>query len=236
MVNFKKLRQMIEIKGNGNIVSRTIQVSSFVRLHLAANGLIELIQSDEEKVVIESDENLQDYFEAVNSGRTLYLSSEGKFRKPAFSRCHIKVYLRQVNVLYVRCDGGDVICHGPIVLSDPLEIKIQSVGNTSLNIQAPAIKLLSQCQGNVVISGACGNLEIKNQSEGNFSSLEMKATELSIRNMSEGNVEVYADKHIAISHYGEGEVRYYGNAVLKDVKQYGSGAIRHMGPAFPENK
>jgi hypothetical protein len=23
-------------------------------------------------------------------------------------------------------------------------------------------------------------------------------------------------------------VRYYGNAVLKDVKQYGSGSIRHM--------
>lgn len=219
---------MIEIKGNGNIVSKAISVSSFVRLHLAANGLIELIQSNEEKVTVECDENLQDYFEVVNSGRTLYISSEAKFRRPVFTRCHIRVYVRQLNILYVRCDGGNVICPDAIVLADPLEIKIQSVGNTSLNIQAPAIKLLSQCQGNVIIRGACGSLEIKNQSEGNFSSREMIAEELSIRNMSEGDVEVYADKHISISHYGEGDVRYYGNAVLKDVKQYGAGSIRHI--------
>lgn len=219
---------MIDIKGNGNIVSRTIQVSSFVRLHLAANGLIELVQSNDEKVTVECDENLQDCFEVVNSGRTLYLSSEAKFRRPVFSSCHIKVYMRQVNVLYVRCDGGDVICPEPIVLGDPLEIKIQSVGNTSLNIQAPAIKLLSQCQGNVVVRGACGSMEIKNQSEGNFSAREMIATDLSIKNMSEGNVDVYADKQISISHYGQGDVRYYGHAVLKDVKQYSSGTIRHM--------
>jgi hypothetical protein len=228
MVNFKKLRQMIEVKGNGNIVSRQVPVSSFVRLHLAATGLIELIQSNEEKVVIETDENLQDYFEAVNSGRTLYISSEAKFRKPAFTKCHTRVYLRQLSTLQVCCDGGEVICPDAITLTEPLEIKIQSVGNTSLYINAPAIKLVSQCQGDVAIKGACGHIDIKNKSEGNFSSKELIAETLSIKNMSEGNVDLFAAHNITISHFGEGDVHYYGNAVLKDVKQYGDGHISHV--------
>lgn len=219
---------MIEVKGNGNIVSKTIPVSSFVRLHLAASGTMELIQSDEEKVVVESDENLQDYFEVVNSGRTLYISSEGKFRRPVFSRCLIRVYLRQLNILYVRCDGGDVYCPEAITLTEPVEVKIQSVGNTSLYLNAPAIKLLSQCEGNVSIKGSCGQIDISNQSEGDLNTRDLQAHNLTIKNMSEGNVTLFASDNIQIKHYGEGDVAYYGDAILKDVKQYGAGYIRHM--------
>jgi hypothetical protein len=228
MVNFKKLRQMLEIKGNGNIVSKQIQVSSFIRLHISAWGLTELIQSSEEKVIIETDENLSDCFQVVNSGRTLFISTEAKFRKPVFTHCKVKVYLRQINILYIRCEGGDVSCSAPIKLTSPFTITIQSVGNSHLNFQAPSIQLLSQSEGNVSISGTCQNLEIKNQSEGNFSSRELATETLTIKNMSVGNVEVFAEKQISIFHYGEGWVHYQGNAVLKDVKQFGSGPIRHI--------
>ena len=76
MVNFKPLRQIIEVKGNGNIVTREISVSSFICPHIAGKGQIELYQSDEEKVIVETDENLQNFISAFNSGRTLYVSAE----------------------------------------------------------------------------------------------------------------------------------------------------------------
>src|ERR1035441_4102995 len=108
MVNFKKLRQMIEVKGNGNIVSKEIPVSSFLRLHISGKGLIELIQSQDEKVIVETDENLVDCFDAQNSGSTLYVSVDGKLRKPVFTKCVVKVYFRQLDALVIRCSGGDV--------------------------------------------------------------------------------------------------------------------------------
>jgi hypothetical protein len=219
---------MIEVTGNGNIISIEKQVSSFLRLHLSGRGLIELHQSNEEKVVVETDENLQEYFDVVNSGRTLYVSAEGKFRRPVFTRCVIKVYLRQIDVLYVRNDNADVVCPEEIILQNPISIKIQSVGNTSLNINAPSVKILSQCEGNVVVKGRCNKMDIKNQSEGDFDAKGMIAEELSIKNMAEGNVELYASKFITIHHYGEGHIHYAGNAVLKDVRQYGDGVIRHV--------
>lgn len=228
MVNFKKLRQMIEVKGNGKIVSREISVSTFVRLHLGCSGIVELHQSDEEKVIIEADENLQDYCAATNAGRTLYVSTREKIKQPAYTSCVVKVFLRQLNVLYVRNDPGNVICTNEITLSEPLDIKIQSVGNTELNINAPKIKILCQAEGNTVLKGSTEKLEIKNQSQGDFDSSQLKTGELIIKNMSEGDVLLHADNTITLSHYGSGFIHYKGNAVVKDIKQYGDGEVKRI--------
>ncbi|HET6992877.1 MAG TPA: DUF2807 domain-containing protein [Bacteroidia bacterium] len=219
---------MIEVKGNGNIVSREIKVSSFIRLHLSGKGLIELYKSDDEKVIIETDENLQEYFDVTNSGRTLYVSAEAKFRRPVYTSCKMKVFLRQIDTLYIRNDKADVVCPDEISLPNPIEIKIQSVGNTQLNLAAPSIKILCQCEGNVVLKGKCESIVIKNQSEGNFNSKELIAEELSITNMAQGNVDLFANKTISIKHFGQGYVHYSGNAALKDVKQFGDGEITYV--------
>lgn len=227
MVNFKKLRQMIEVKGNGNIVSKEISVSTFIRLHLGCKGTVELYQSNEEKIIIESDENLMEYFTAANAGQTLYVSVEANLKRLVFTTCIVKVYLRQLNVLYVRNDHGNVVCKDQLKLLNPLDIKIQSVGNTELNIDAPSIKLTSQCEGNVALKGRCETIEIKNQSQGDFTSKELMAEELTIKNMSQGNIELFANKAITINHYGQGYVHFFGNALIKGVKQYGDGLIQH---------
>lgn len=219
---------MMEVKGNGNIVSKEFNVSTYLRLHLACKGAIELIQGDEEKVVVEADENLISYFSAMNAGRTLFVTAEGKLKNPVFTSCLVKVFFRQLNVLYVRNDHGDVRCAREITLQDPLEVKIQSIGNTELWLNVPSIKLLSQTQGNILLRGKTAKLEIKNQSEGNFDSTQMTAGDLSIKNMAAGNIDLHAENSITISHYGEGYIHYSGNAIVKDVKQYGRGEIKRI--------
>jgi hypothetical protein len=219
---------MFEVKGNGNIVSKEINVSSFIRLHLGCKGLVELHQSNEEKVIVEADENLMDYFQVENAGRMLYISADGKFKKPVFTKCVTKVFFRQIDAIYIRNEGADVICPNEIVLSNPLEVIIQSEGNTSLNLNAPSIRLVNQSEGDVTVKGKCGSIKIRNQSEGNFNASELSADNLIIKNMAEGNIDLLANKEITIVHYGEGYIHYAGDAVLKDVKQYGEGLIKHV--------
>ncbi|MFA5814183.1 MAG: DUF2807 domain-containing protein [Bacteroidales bacterium] len=228
MVNFKQLRQIIEVKGNGNVVTREIRVSSFIRLHVSGKGLIELYQSDEEKVIVETDENFQDFFSVQNSGRTLYVSAETKLKKPVYTVCKIKIYLRQIDVLYVRNENANLICGNQIALSHPVEIKVQSVGNTELDINAPAIKILCQTEGNVLLKGKCESLTVKNQSQGDFNAKDLIADWVSIKNMAQGNVQLFANREIRIKHYGQGFIHYSGKAIVKDVRQYGDGEIKHM--------
>jgi hypothetical protein len=228
MVNFKPLRQLIEVKGNGNITSREIRVSSFLRLHIAGKGQVELIYSDEEKVVVETDENLQEFFTVANAGRTLYVSAESTLKKPVFTECKIRIYLHQVEVLYIRNENANLICGNQISLLSPVDIKVQSVGNTELDINAPAIKILCQSQGNVLLKGQCGSLAVKNQSQGNFDAKEMIAGIVSINNSAMGNVELHSEQEIRIKHAGVGYIHYSGKGTLKDVRQNGVGEICHV--------
>lgn len=219
---------MIEVQGNGKIVSKEMNVSTFIRLHLGCTGIIELHQGDEEKVSIEADENLIEYFVAANAGRTLYVATESTLRKPIFTKCLIRVYLRQLNFLYVRNVNGNVICPNTLLLSQPLEVKVQSTGDTELNLAVPSLKILCQAHGNNTLKGRCEKLHIKNQGYGDFDSSQMLAGELSIKNQGNGNVKLRADKSIRLIHYGNGYMHYYGNAVVEDVKQYGNGEIKHL--------
>jgi hypothetical protein len=228
MVSFKKLRQMMEINGNGNIVSKEIEVSTFIRLHLGCKGVIELHQGEEEKVIIEADENLLQYCHAGNAGRTLYVATEANLKRLVFTTCVVKVFFRQMNFLYVRNDGGNVVCPHELVLTQPLEVKVQSVGDTELNLQAPAIKMLCQTHGNITLKGSCEKLDVKNQSQGDFDASQMKAGDVFIKNMAEGNIRLHAEKSITIAHYGHGYIHYSGNGSVNDVKQYGDGAIKHV--------
>jgi hypothetical protein len=227
MVNFKKLKQLITINGNGNVISKEFPISSFLRLHLGVNGNVELIQSDEEKVVIECDDNLMDSFEVVNSGSILYLTSDSKIRMPAYTYCVVKVYFRQLNTL-VNSSNGNLESVSALVLNNTLELKIQANGNTTLKAEAPAITMLNQCNGNVTLTGKCGELEIKNQANGNLNCAGLDAGIVILKNLANGNVDIRSLESISIYHLGNGYVNYYGKGVLKDVKQNGSGPVKHV--------
>jgi hypothetical protein len=231
-MTFKKLRQMIAVKGSGIIIPMEKLVSSFVRLHISVGGTIELIQSDEEKVVIEADENLLEYIEVTNSGRTLYVTAEGKWRIPDFSSLNVKVYYRQLYTIYNACTNGHLICTNELKSSEPVEVKIYSDKSSSkLNINAPAIKLNTACVGDVELTGNCNILDINAKSEGNLYARHMLAKQVTLKNYSVGDLEVYAGETISISNYGQGNIYYWGDGVLKDVKQYGEGEVRHQPPA-----
>ena len=228
MKAFKKLRQMISVQGNGNIVSKEVMVSSFLQLHLCVHHEIEIHQSDEEKVVIEADENLQDYIDITNSGRTLYVTTDtGILKKPVFTICKVKVYYRQLHVLHIANEQADFDCKQELHFANDVEIKIQSIGNTHLRIHAPAIKVSSQCEGDVTLEGTCHLLDIKHESEGNLNARELIADEVVMKHRGSGDVQLFANDFITIKHQGEGNIFYFGSAVLKEVTQHGDGIIQH---------
>lgn len=225
MVNFKKLRQMISTLGSGNVVQKEFQVSSFMRLHLGINGNAELIQSDEEKVVLECDDNLLDTVEVTNTGDTLYVVSGSKLRVVAYTACSVKVYFRQLDTL-VNSSNGNLA--GTITLTGMLTLKLQANGNTNLQVDVPAIKLTNQSNGNATLTGRCGELEVRNQANGSLNTKELQAGKVNLNNMANGNVDVRSLEAITIYHMGNGRVQYFGGGVLKDVKQYGVGAVKHV--------
>ncbi len=220
---------MIKEKGTGNIISKTISVNSFIRLHVSIGGLVELIQCEEEKVIIETDDNLVDFISTENSGRTLYITGEGKWRIAEFTSLRIKVFYRQIFNLYNASEKGELVCGNTLRSGEPVEIKIHSDrSSTALDVDAVSVKLITACVGDVKLKGECTLLDINAKSEGNLDAREMKAKNVVLKNYSQGNIDLFADDTITISNYGQGNIRYWGTAVLKNIKHYGDGEVRHQ--------
>jgi hypothetical protein len=228
MFSFKQLRQLMQVQGNGTLAVRTQAVSSFTRLHLSVHGTVELRQSLEEKVVIETDDNLLEHVSVTNAGRTLYVTTEDKLRRPAYSQLYVTVYVRQLQHLDIASEGH-VVCPAPLLAVERLEIKIQSIGNTQLRLKADKLTLHCACQGQVRLTGTAGTVKITNLSEGNLDCGELAAQHLKLRNLGAGNIRLHAEQTIAIQHLGAGFVHYAGPGRLLDVRHYGKGEIRHVG-------
>ena len=227
MVSFKQLRKMMQVQGSGVLVRREYPVSSFTRLHLSTHGLVELIHGEEEKVVVECDDNLLEHLQVTNSGRTLYVTSENKLRAPAFTGLRVEVYLRQLDKLNC-ASHGDVRTRNTLVSSAPLAVKVASQGNTHLRVDVPQLTVNLACQGDVELTGRADEVQIQTASQGHIDARELRAQHLRLRNASEGNIDLYAEQTIDITHMGAGNIHYRGPARLTDVRQYGAGEIRHV--------
>jgi hypothetical protein len=222
----KKIKAMFQIQGSKSIESQERTVSSFIKLHLNINGDTEIIQSDEEKVVIIADDNLQKHVQAVNSGRTLYITQESGILKALFSKLKVQVYVRQIDTIINNCHGN-VTSQNQIISREPFYLECNSHGNTRLDIKAPSFKGLIRCNGNVELSGETGETAIKTMMNGNFLAKELHATKLTFKGMSNGNTEIYASEQLSIKHMCQGYIHYYGAAVLKDVNIMGTGEVTH---------
>lgn len=225
-MNFKKLRQLVSVQGNGMMTTEERSVSSFLRLHISIPCFLELIDSDEEKIVVTTDENLQSYIETVNSGRTLYVSIKSAFKIPGFTNLKIQVHTRQLDTLNIGTNGN-VIMTEAYKCASSLDVKVQSDGNTELLLSAPNIKLNVQSHGDFKIAGGCISLTAKTQSHGDFNAKDLHAQNLTFSTQSAGNAWLYASESLIIKHSADGFVHYYGEGILKDVLHHGTGELKH---------
>lgn len=229
IMSFKKLRQMIELKGNGNIVPTETRVNSFSRLHLSVKGDIELVQSGEEKVVVIADENLRKFFEIVNSGSILYVISEAKLWSPVFTYLKVIVHFNDLDTIY-NSSSGTFTTPSQINFTHPLEIKLNAQGNTHLHINAPSLKVQASCEGNVSLKGNCQLLDIRNQSVGDMDLSEMQAGVVHLNNSGKGNIRIHCNESISIRHNGHGDIYYSGGGALKELWQNGTGEVLPVQP------
>lgn len=79
-----------------------------------------------------------------------------------------------------------------------------------MQVNAAAIKILCQSEGNVLLKGKCESLTVKNQSQGDFNAKDLIADRVSISNMAQGNVLLHAEQEIRIKHQGLGYIHYSG--------------------------
>jgi len=213
-----------KVTGNGKVNTKNHAVESFSRLKIETVCKVEITQSDKEEVIVEADENLHDYIEIQQNGDQLRVRTRENVNFRSFEKLIIRIHVKAINDLNI-ASVGNVICTNALV-ADDISVKVSSVGNTELKLNAKSTDCRFSTVGRLKMEGAANQAVVKNSSVGGVDMEEFKAKVLRINNSSVGGIQVYASEEIYVTHSGVGGLSYGGNPQVKEIKDSGIGKVK----------
>jgi len=206
-------------KGDGNVVKEERTISAFTQLELSGVGV-------EEKVVVETDQNLQELIETINENDKLIIKSKKELKKLKSTKTNIYVTVTDIN--YLEIGGvGNISCNNQLTL-DNLNLEIFGVGNTNLELDCEMLKAEMSAVGNIELAGEVETAFIENSGVGNLNAFDLQVQNLDIENSGVGKAKVYAVKELSIENSGIGNLSYKGDAVIKNIESSGIGKIKRV--------
>lgn len=212
-------------KGNGNIVNIEKNFSDFSRLEVSGDFLVLLYPSENQRVVIEADDNLQPYISVDQDANRLKVGNQKNVRLKPTKPIQIHVYANQLNK--VELSGAcNLETRGQISSPDRLDITMAGSSKGMLDLNAPDIKISMAGSGKVNARGKTRNLKVNIAGSGAFTGPDLLSESADISISGSGDAKVFASVGLKVSIAGSGNVIYGGNPTNVKKSIAGSGNIR----------
>ena len=234
------------VRGSGNIISQTFDVSEFDQVELGTIGEVHIEQGDTESLTIETDDNILPLLVVNVDGGKLTLNAKDNTNIEPSATITFNVTVTEITSLnanssgeiFVRPINGDsleilVNASGDVNLEN-VEVKDFSVtssgsGNTSVdNIDSESIHAVTSASGNVELTGNAGSLQVESGGSGDVLAGDLQTSVVEIVVEASGDVTVWAVDTLDVSISASGNVEYYGDpAVTENLN--GSGNLTALG-------
>jgi len=211
--------------GNGNIVTQERNVTEdFTEVRGSAGLDVYLTQGDENKIVVEADENLQQYIEAnIEDGRLHITSSENIGRSKAK-----KVYVTFKNINTVEASSGADVTGNSVIKSENISLKSSSGAQLNVEIFAKNLTAKTSSGADLVISGKASSLKADASSGSELNAKELLVINCNAEASSGAEVTVNVKDNLETNVSSGGEVNYYGNPVSVNSNKSHSGNVNKM--------
>ena len=211
------------VKGNGNVTKEERKVASFDAIRASSGINVYLFQGSEEKVIVETDENLQECLVVEVVGTTLKCYIDCSIRNST----KLNVYVNFDNIRKIKATSGSDIYGETLIKADSLELDVDS--GADIKVEVETIHL--ECDAS---SGS--DLKVKGKTEsfvGDASSgADIKAKELITKKAkadasSAGDIDITVTESIKADASSGGDVNYYGNPTKVYVEESSGGDVNH---------
>jgi hypothetical protein len=211
------------VSGNGNVVEDARDISDFTGVHLSSGIDVELSQGDRFEVMVEADENLQEYIETYKSGGMLVVGTErgvniGKARSKV-----VHVTLPELEELNIS-SAGDCDAVTPFTCGD-LFIDISSAGDLKMEVEARSIRLNISSSGDCRLAGEAEEFRVDLSSAGDLHAFDLIAARVDVSVSSAGDARVHATEEISMSVSSAGDIYYMGDARVTSRSKSSAGDI-----------
>ena len=234
------------VRGSGSVDVEARPVSGIISVRVANQGDLFITLGDEEKLVIEAEENLLEHIESkVRNGELVLETRQGVNLRP---RDPIRYYLtvKELDKITVS-SSGDV--EAPEFETDRFSINIQSSGNVDLDgltverldvdisssgdlwigeLSADQLDVTISSSGSLTIAdGEVEYQDISISSSGDYDGRNLKSQWAEVRLSSSGNATIRVSDELDANLSSSGDLKYIGDPSLK-VRTSSSGDVTQL--------
>lgn len=211
------------VYGNGHVVKETRDVAHFDGIKASAGINVYLFQGDENKVVVEADENLQKCIITEVNGSVLKCYIDCSIQKSS----KLNVYVNFKNLNIIKASSGSDVYGETVIDTDNIDINVSSGADVKIEVKANSVNCSVSSGADAIIKGKADYFE------GDASSgADIKASDLVVKTCkasasSAGDIRITVTDKIEAHASSGGDVTYSGNPEIEHINESSGGDVRH---------
>jgi hypothetical protein len=209
------------VSGNGNVTKETRKVESFDGIKASAGINVFLFQGDEEKVVVEADENLHDCIKTEVKGSTLHCYIDGNIH---FSKKMI-VYVNYKMLNKINASSGSDVSGETLLKTETLSLGASSGADLKLEVEAQTVSCDVSSGSDAVIKGKAQHFQGSASSGADIKADELTVSSCDVNASSAGDIRISVTDRIKASASSGGDITYYGNPEKENIDESSGGDV-----------
>lgn len=213
------------VTGNGNVIKEDHVLSGKFQKIKASNGLlVELVNSQEQKIIIEADENLHEYIEIEIDKGNLIVKTTKNIRK-AKSK---KVTIAYTELESIQASSGANVIGLSEMIADKFDLKTSSGAQIDVSVLAKEIDAQSSSGSSINIRGQARNFNTKASSGSSIDAKDLIAIYCVSKTSSGASSTLNVQQSLDAKASSGSEVKYYGEPEVVTQNTSSSGRVRKM--------
>lgn len=214
------------IKGSGDLITETRQVSNFDSIELSGSGEVIVTQGGSESLSIETDDNVMKNLKTEVVGGTLTLGFKEGVNLIRPTKLTFYVGVDDLNDLTIS-GSGDI--EADMLETDRLNVNVSGSGNIQVaDITTDEVNAEISGSGEIDLDGDAVAQKISVSGSGKYQAGDMCSPSVRITISGSGDATVCATETLDSTISGSGSIGYYGQPAINSSGS-GSGTINSLG-------
>jgi hypothetical protein len=212
------------IRGDGNVLKETRNVSGFTAIDVSGAFDIILKQGDMESLVVEADANLLPVVRTEVVAGKLIIDT----KKPIHNVTTMKVYITFKSIDKIDVSGAVDISTENRINVPELSIDASGASDSKLELGVKILKLDCSGASKIKLNGFSTEVKMDLSGASDIFAYDLLAESYSIEISGAGNAQINVSKSLRAEISGAGSVKYKGSPSAIDQEVSGAGSIKKV--------
>jgi hypothetical protein len=211
------------VTGNGDVTKQKRSVDSFEKVNVTRGLNVYISQGENQKLVVEADENLLDYIETDVEDNTLNVTTTAFIRRSK----SLKVFIVVTDLKEVKATAGSNVNSEENIECGDLDISGSAGSNIYLQINADDIDVSASSGSNITLEGNANNSKLKASSGSNVKAEALEVNGCEAKTSSGANIWIKVKNEMDGHASSGGNIFYYGNPKMTNIEESSGGNVIH---------